>query len=62
MNARRSPESIRLLADSGATLYLCSISAKTFDLNRDDAMDDTEDIITVGEFYEMAAGRQTSFT
>ena len=33
-----------------------------FDLTKDDFVEQVEDIITVGEFYEMAAGGQIIFT
>ncbi len=33
-----------------------------FDLTRDDFIDQVDDIITVGEFYEKAAGGQIIFT
>ena len=56
------PEFIQLLADSGAKLYLCKASVDMFDLERDDFIDDMEGIITVGEFYQLAAGGQIIFT
>jgi peroxiredoxin family protein len=56
------PEFIQLLADSGAKLFLCKASVDMFDLKRDDFIDDVEGIITVGEFYQMAAGGQIIFT
>lgn len=56
------PEFIQLLADSGAKLYLCKASVDMFDLQREDFIDDAEGIITVGEFYQMAAGGQIIFT
>jgi peroxiredoxin family protein len=33
-----------------------------FGLNRDDFIDEIEDVITVGEFYDLAAGGQIIFT
>ena len=33
-----------------------------FDLTKDDFIDQVEDIITVGEFYGLAAGGQIIFT
>jgi len=56
------PEFIQLLADSGAKLYLCKASVDMFDLKREDFIDDLVGIITVGEFYQMAAGGQIIFT
>ena len=56
------PEFVTMLADSGAKLYACKASVDMFDLTKDDFIDEVEDIITVGEFYEMAAGGQIIFT
>lgn len=56
------PEFVQLLADSGAKLYACKASVDMFDLARDDFIDDIEGIITVGEFYQLAAGGQIIFT
>ena len=56
------PEFITLLADSGAKLYACKASVEMFGLTRDDFIDELEGIITVGEFYELAAGGQIIFT
>ncbi len=56
------PEFIQLLVDSGARLFLCKASVDMFDLKREDFFDEMEGIITVGDFYQMAAGGQIIFT
>ena len=56
------PEFITMIADSGAKLYACKASVDMFGLSREDFVDEIEGIITVGEFYEMAAGGQIIFT
>lgn len=56
------PEFIQLLADSGARLYACKASVDMFDLSREDFIDDLEGIITVGQFYQLAAGGHIIFT
>ena len=56
------PEFIQLLADSGAKLYACKASVDMFDLERDDFIEDLEGIITIGDFYQFAAGGQIIFT
>lgn len=56
------PEFIQLLADSGAKLYACKASVDMFDLAREDFIDDLEGIITVGQFYQLAAGGHIIFT
>jgi peroxiredoxin family protein len=56
------PEFIQLIADSGAKLYACKASVDMFGLKRDDFIEELEDIITVGEFYQIASGGQIIFT
>ena len=56
------PEFVQLLADSGARLFACRASADMFGLTGDDFVPAVEGIITVGEFYAMAAGGQIVFT
>ena len=56
------PEFIQLLVDSGARLYACKASVDMFDLKREDFIDEIEGVITVGEFYALAAGGQIIFT
>jgi peroxiredoxin family protein len=56
------PEFVEMIADTGAKLYACKASVDLFGLERADFIDQVEDIITVGEFYEKAAGGQIIFT
>jgi peroxiredoxin family protein len=56
------PEFIELISDSGASLYACKASVDLFGLEKNDFVPQVQDIITVGEFYEMAAGGQIIFT
>jgi peroxiredoxin family protein len=56
------PEFIQLVADSGAHLYACKASVDMFKLEAEDFVDAVEGTITVGEFYEMAAGGEIVFT
>jgi len=56
------PEFIELVADSGVQLYACKASVDMFGLTMDDFVPQVEDIISVGEFYEKAAGGQIIFT
>ena len=56
------PEFVTMLADSGAKLYACKASVDMFGLSQEDFIDEVEAVITVGEFYEMAAGGQIIFT
>jgi peroxiredoxin family protein len=56
------PEFIEMIADTGAGLYACQASVDLFHLAKDDFIDQVADVITVGEFYEKAAGGQIIFT
>jgi peroxiredoxin family protein len=56
------PEFIEMIADTGAGLYACKASVDLFGLEKNDFIDQVQDIITVGEFYERAAGGQIIFT
>ena len=56
------PEFIELVADSGTQLFACKASVDMFGLTVDDFVPQVDDIISVGEFYEKAAGGQIIFT
>ncbi len=56
------PEFIEMIADTGAGLYACKASVDLFGLEKNDFIEQVQDIITVGEFYEIAAGGQIIFT
>ena len=56
------PEFLEMIADTGAGLYACKASADLFGLSKDDFVDRIGGIITVGEFYELAAGGQIVYT
>ena len=55
-------EFIEMISDTGCGLYLCKASVDMFGLTKDDFVDQVQDIITVGDFYDMAAGGQIIFT
>jgi peroxiredoxin family protein len=56
------PEFIELVADSGVRLYACRATVDMFGLTMEDFVPQVEEIISVGEFYEKAAGCQIVFT
>lgn len=56
------PEFIEMISDTGASMYACKASVDLFKLDKDDFIDQVQDIITVGEFYERAAGGEIIFT
>ena len=56
------PEFVELIADSGAGLYACRASVEMFGLTLDDFVPQVRDIISVGEFFNLAAGGEIVFT
>jgi len=56
------PEFVQMISDTGAGLYGCKASVDLFELSREDLIDEVTDVITVGEFYAMAAGGHIIFT
>ena len=56
------PEFVEMIADTGAGMYACKASVDLFGLEKNDFIDQVQDIITVGEFYDIAAGGQIIFT
>jgi peroxiredoxin family protein len=56
------PEFIEMISDTGAGLYACKASVDLFGLEKNDLIPQVADIITVGEFYTMAAGGEIIFT
>ncbi|MGW4394156.1 DsrE/DsrF/DrsH-like family protein [Amycolatopsis nivea] len=56
------PEFLEMISDTGAGLYACKASVDLFGLEKDDLIEQVQDIITVGEFYGKAAGGQIIFT
>jgi peroxiredoxin family protein len=55
-------EFIEMISDTGAGLFACQASVDMFDLTKDDFIEQVESIITVGEFYDIAAGGEIIFT
>jgi peroxiredoxin family protein len=55
-------EFVELIADSGAGLYACRASVDMFGLTIDDFVPQVRDVISVGEFYGLAAGGEIVFT
>ncbi|MCB0964046.1 MAG: DsrE/DsrF/DrsH-like family protein [Acidimicrobiales bacterium] len=56
------PEFVEMISDTGAGLYACLASVDLFGFTRDDFIEQVDDIITVGDFYQLAAGGQIIFT
>ncbi len=56
------PEFVEMISDSGGALYACKASVDLFGLSDDDFIPQVDGVITVGEFYALAAGGQIIFT
>jgi peroxiredoxin family protein len=55
-------EFIEMIHDTGAGLYACKATVDMFHLTKADFCPQVDEIISVGQFYEMAAGGQIIFT
>jgi len=55
-------EFVELVSDSGAGIYACQATVDMFGLTMESFVPQVDGIITVGEFYERAAGGQIIFT
>ena len=55
-------EFIEMIGDTGCGMYACKASVDMFGLEKDAFAEQIDDIITVGEFYDRAAGGQIIFT
>ncbi len=52
-------EFLEMIVAGGGKLYGCKLASDMFKLDREDFIDDLEDIITVGDFYALAEGERT---
>ena len=55
-------EFITMIHDAGGEIYACKASVDMFHLTNDDFCEEVDEVISVGEFYEKAAGAQIIFT
>jgi peroxiredoxin family protein len=55
-------EFIELLSDSGAGLYACKATVDMFGLSQEDFVPQVDGIITVGDFFALAADGEIIFT
>lgn len=55
-------EMIKILDESGATLYACELAMKMFKREKADLLPQVKDVITAGDFYDLAVGAQIIFT
>lgn len=55
-------EFIEMIHESGGKLYACQATVDMYGLTMDDFIPEVEKVLTVGEFYELAAGGEVIFT
>ncbi len=55
-------EFIEMIHDAGCEIYACKATVDMFHLTKDDFCEQTDAIITVGDFYEKSAGAEIIFT
>jgi peroxiredoxin family protein len=55
-------EFLTMIHDSGAGIYACKATVEMFHLSKGDFCKEVDDVISVGQFYEKAAGGQIIFT
>ncbi len=55
-------EYLQMIKDAGGELYGCKATVDMFHLKKEDFFEGVDGVISVGEFYEKAAGGQIIFT
>ena len=55
-------EFVQMISDAGGHLYACKATVDMFHLEQSDFVPAMEKVLTVGDFYELAAGGQIIFT
>lgn len=55
-------EFITMIHDAGCEIYACRATVDMFHLKKEDFCEEVDGVISVGQFYEKAAGAQIIFT
>jgi peroxiredoxin family protein len=55
-------EFVEMIGDTGCGMYACKASVDMFGLDEQDFVEQVQGIITVGDFYDLAAGGEIIFT
>jgi len=53
------PEFLEMITAGGGEIFGCKLACDMFKLKKEDLVEEVQDIITVGEFYEKAGGEGT---
>lgn len=62
MDLPSAREMLGILDESGAGLYACELAMQMFKRTKEDLVPQVRDVITAGDFYDMADGAQIIFT
>ncbi|HNH47956.1 MAG TPA: DsrE/DsrF/DrsH-like family protein [Myxococcota bacterium] len=62
LNLPSAREMLQILEESGAELYACELAMEMMKLQKKDLLPQVKDVITAGDFYELADGAQIIFT
>lgn len=52
-------EFLELITAGGGEIFACKLAMDMFDLKKEDLHEEVSDILTIGEFYELAEGENT---
>lgn len=55
-------EMLTIIAEAGADLYGCELAMKMFKRSKEELVPEVKDVITAGDFYDLAEGAQIIFT
>ncbi len=55
-------EFLEMISDAGGNIYACKLAMDMFKLQKEDLVDQVGGVLTVGEFYDNAAGGPILFT
>lgn len=55
-------EMLQIIDEAGAGLYACELAMKMFKRTKEDLLPQVRDVITAGDFYDLAEGAQIIFT
>ncbi len=55
-------EMLQIIEESGAELYACELAMKMFKRGKEELVPQVKDVITAGDFYDLAEGAQIIFT
>ena len=55
-------EMLKIVVEAGTDLYGCELAMKMFKRTKEELVPEVKDVITAGDFYDLAEGAQIIFT